>query len=143
MSPSSHEVLVIQNRLLEMSRVERWLAGFIEKWEIPAGAGFAVDLVINEAVANVISHAYRDGADHQIAVSLTDTPEAVVVEIVDDGEAFNPFDAPAMATASDLEQAAIGGRGIHLIKSYSDDYDYRRVAGRNRLRLAIRKERGG
>lgn len=139
MSSDERETIVLDNRLAELSRVGRWLSGILERWSVPPKASFAVDLVVNEAVTNVISYGYSDAAAHAITLSLTDSAEAVIVEILDDGQAFNPFDAPPMATGQDLEQASIGGRGIHLIKSYADAHDYSRVANCNRLVLAIRK----
>jgi anti-sigma regulatory factor (Ser/Thr protein kinase) len=140
MSEKSHETLVIRNRMAELARVEQWLADIVEQRDMAPETAFGVDLVINEAVANIISYAYRDDDSHEISLSLAETADAVVIEIVDGGIPFNPFDAPAMTTAPDLEQATIGGRGIHLIKSFADDYAYSRVTGHNHLKLAIHKK---
>lgn len=137
------EIIVIENRLSEMSRVEQWLAGVLETWGLSPQSAFAVDLVINEAVTNVISYGYKDGATHQVSISLTSCDDRVLVEVLDDGIAFDPFRGPAMSAADNLEDASIGGRGIFLIKSFSETYDYKRVADRNRMRLSIRKEAGG
>ncbi len=141
MSACPRDTLVIKSRLGELARVERWLAGLFEEWKVSPETGFAVDLVINEAVTNVIDHAYPEAPTQETIISLTDRPDAILVEILDTGAAFNPLDAPAMVEATDLEQASIGGRGIHLIKSFADDYSYSRVSGHNRLRLAIHKIR--
>jgi anti-sigma regulatory factor (Ser/Thr protein kinase) len=134
------ESVTIENRLAEMAHVERWLADVMGRWAVPDGTVFAVDLVINEAVTNVIRHAYSDTDTHVIVVSVTDADNLIVVEVVDDGVAFDPFDAPPMAASPDLEHASIGGRGIHLIKSFSAEHHYERIAEQNRLTLAIRKE---
>jgi anti-sigma regulatory factor (Ser/Thr protein kinase) len=140
MSAETHDTLVIESRLAELGRVERWLAGLFEDWRVPPETRFAVDLVINEAVTNVIGYAYREDATRQTRISLTDRPDAILVEILDSGAAFDPLEAPAMIASSDLAQAPVGGRGIHLIKSFADDYSYSRVSGHNRLTLAIQKK---
>ncbi len=121
--------------------MQRWLAATLGQWALPPAAAFAVDLVINEAVTNSILHARPGSNPHDIHLTLTDTPESVVVEIVDSGEAFNPLDAPPMVLAENLEQAAVAGRGIHLIKAYADEHAYRRIAEHNCLTLAIHKDR--
>ena len=139
MAFQSQQTLVIGNRLSEFARVEAWLAQLLEQWAISTELAFAIDLVLNETVTNVISYAYEDTANHQIAITITDGPEAVGVEVVDDGKPFDPLQAPKIVTAHDLEHAAIGGRGIHLIKSYADEHYYRRIAGHNRLTLLLRK----
>jgi anti-sigma regulatory factor (Ser/Thr protein kinase) len=141
MAAARHETLVIENRLSELSRVERWLAGLLEQWAISPHAAFGVDLVINEVVTNVINYAYPDGAAAEIILSVTDTAKAVDVEIVHGGSAFNPFEALETTTSRDLERAVVGGWGIQLIKCYADGHHYRRVANQNRLRLTILKRR--
>ena len=140
MDRDSRKTLVIENRLAELARLERWLAGLLEQWGIKPEAGFRVDLVINEAVTNVVRHAYPEDTTQTLSLSLTDTPGGVIIEIVDGGIPFNPFDAPEMASARNLEEASIGGRGIHLMKAFADDYDYSRVSGQNRLTLVISKD---
>ena len=139
MSDLSQASLTIENRLSELARVERWLADLMGRWDVSDRTVFALDLVINEAVTNVINHAYSDTLTHPITISLTDAATRIVVEIIDDGAAFDPLAAPPMEPGQDLAHASIGGRGIHLIKSYSAEHDYRRVAGRNHLTLAIPK----
>jgi anti-sigma regulatory factor (Ser/Thr protein kinase) len=135
------ETLVIENRLSELFAVEQWLATLVERWSIPPDTAFGVDLVINEAVTNVISYAFPGGGNHPVTLSIADSPGEVVVEIVDAGIPFDPLTAPAMVISRDLDSAPIGGRGIHLIKSYTDRQDYTRVAGYNRLTLTLRKSR--
>jgi anti-sigma regulatory factor (Ser/Thr protein kinase) len=137
-SGTQEEDLVIENRLGELSRAELWLSALMEAWSVPEQAVFAVDLVMNEAVTNVISHAYRDDRTHEIRISLRRDDDAIEIEVIDDGEAFDPLSAPAPVVPTDLEGAAIGGRGIHLIGSFTDDQQYRRDSGLNHLWLRIR-----
>jgi anti-sigma regulatory factor (Ser/Thr protein kinase) len=139
MSATVAETLVIENRLSELSRVEEWLADILDAWDVPPRALFAVDLVINEAVTNVISYGFKDTASHEISISLSDSCDVVGIEIVDDGEPFDPFAAPPAPAAGDLDSATVGGRGILLIKSFADAYHYKRVAGRNHVSVKVRK----
>jgi anti-sigma regulatory factor (Ser/Thr protein kinase) len=140
MTPTQRETLVIDNRLDEFKRVEQWLAKVAEDWALSPSTTFAVDLVVNEAVTNTISHGYRDTSVHQIEITLTDAGDGVSIEITDDAMPFDPFSLPPMAIGTDLESASIGGRGIHLIKSYTDMRDYRFISGQNRLKLLIFKK---
>jgi sigma-B regulation protein RsbU (phosphoserine phosphatase) len=133
------EALVIGNRLAEMSRVESWLGKITTTWALPAQVVFALDLVINEAVTNVINHAFRDLERHDIRIALRNGADAVEIEVTDDGIAFDPVTRLDVAPADDLEHADVGGRGIHLIKRFSTDQRYDRVAGRNRLRVRVAK----
>jgi anti-sigma regulatory factor (Ser/Thr protein kinase) len=137
----SRDTLTIDGRLSELTRISHWLGDLSRRWAVSDSTIFAVDLVINEVVINIISYGYADNGigTHPITITLADTPSRVIAEIIDDGTAFNPFDAPPMDLGEDLEHAPIGGRGIPLIKSYSAEHDYLRIAGQNRLTLAIPK----
>jgi anti-sigma regulatory factor (Ser/Thr protein kinase) len=139
MTTERHE-LVIENRLGELPRVERWLARLCAAWGLSAKTTFVVDLLVNEAVTNVITHGYDDAAEHRLVLALSDVGDSLVIEVVDDGVAFNPLEAPAMVVGSDLEHATVGGRGIHLIKTYSREQHYDCISGANRLRLSVDKE---
>lgn len=142
MVSAASEAILIENRLSELARVERWLSSLLERWAVPFSCVFAVDLVVNEAVTNVISYAFPDDGVHEIGITLTDCTDRILVEIEDDGMAFDPFATPAAAMPGDLDAASIGARGILLIKSFSESYHYSRVAGRNRLAAAVLKNDG-
>ncbi len=139
MTQAHSERLIIANRLEEFARVELWLAELSEAWGLSQKTAFAVDLVVNEAVANTISYGYSDDDEHTIEIEVNDEAGAVVIEIVDDADPFDPFAHPAVDVAHDLEHASIGGRGIHLIKTYADGHAYRFISGNNRLKLIINK----
>jgi anti-sigma regulatory factor (Ser/Thr protein kinase) len=56
----------------------------------------------------------------------------------DDGVAFNPLEAPAPRQPGSLAEATVGGLGIHLIRSFTDECRYRRENGRNHLTMVAR-----
>ncbi len=132
--------MLLENRFGELARIESWLEDLFERWAVPDRGRYAVDLVINEAVTNIISYAYRDDAVHHIAITLTDGPDSIVIEIVDDGEPFDPLAAAPMAPPTDLAHTSIGGHGIHLIKAFSTAQKYTFASGHNRLTLTISKQ---
>ncbi len=64
--------------------------------------------------------------------------DEITVEIEDDGRAFDPFDAPPPDLTSSIEERAIGGLGVHLVRSLTDDASYERRDGRNIVTLRKR-----
>ncbi len=58
------------------------------------------------------------------------------LEIVDDGQEFNPLDVPEADTASKMDERAIGGLGIHLVRNLMDEMKY---AYRNKKNHLIMK----
>jgi anti-sigma regulatory factor (Ser/Thr protein kinase) len=72
-----------------------------------------------------------------IRITLAHAENSLILEIEDRGLPFNPVSAPAMVAVSELAQAPIGGRGVHLIKHYADALQYDYVCGVNRLKLIV------
>jgi anti-sigma regulatory factor (Ser/Thr protein kinase) len=92
-----------------------------------------VRLVLEELVANAIDH----GGAVECTVDLSFTERTMTLRIIDDGNAFNPLDAPDLELDPDDLDRPIGGLGLHLIKTMSLDAVYAREDDRNRLTLVL------
>lgn len=123
--------LVIGNDLRELRRMSEWLRTAC----IANGFGShlldTLDLCANELVTNIISYAYEDGGAHEIVVELDETGDGARLTVYDDGRPFNILEAPAHEQPASLDQARIGGLGIHLVRRISSGCRYRREHGRN------------
>ncbi len=99
----------------------------------------AVIRAVDEALTNIIRHAYGGRPDRPIEMSfrsvrrLTDHKAAEGIEILlcDRGPAIKP-DKMCMRA---LEEVRPGGLGLHFIQQSMDIVEYKRVNGTNRLRL--------
>jgi serine/threonine-protein kinase RsbW len=109
------------------------LESYLGRREAPAAAIAPVIIAADEIVSNILSHG--GGAAPWIEVTARVGDGMVVVEVVDDGAAFDPTVAAAPDTSLSLEDRAIGGLGVHLVRRMMDELDYERRDGRNRLRL--------
>ncbi|MDD8027550.1 MAG: ATP-binding protein, partial [Acidobacteriota bacterium] len=77
-----------------------------------------VQLVVEEAVVNIIRHAYPGHAgDIELRWEAGSEPGRVVLEIEDEGVPFDLRSAPAPDLRSGIEERPIGGLGIHFIRS--------------------------
>jgi anti-sigma regulatory factor (Ser/Thr protein kinase) len=132
MSSTDSERLVLRNDLAELER----LAGWLEDWareNVSPAVSFAVQLCLEEAVANVIMYGGTDRLE--IAVEVERNDGALVALIEDNGRQFDPTQAPAPSRATSLRDATIGDLGIHLMRSFASGMHYERRNGRNRLTL--------
>ncbi len=116
------------------------LDAFLAGHDVDAGAAFTVRLAVEEVVTNVIKYAYTDPGGHLIDVSILVAPERVVVRVCDDGREFDPRVAPVPDLDAPLERKAVGGMGIHLIRTMAESLEYQRVGGQNELTVTIRRE---
>ena len=129
--------LRLRNDPGELERLGEWAEALSLTLGLTPDVAFAADLCLQEAVGNVIEHAFADGAPHEIGVSAVRAGRGLIVEIEDDGRPFDPLTAPPPVQATRLEDVRIGGLGVHLIRRFATGVRYAREAGRNRLTLTI------
>ena len=99
-----------------------------------------LEVIVEEAFINVCRYAYPDGPPGDFTISYdVPGPGRLCVKIGDHGIEFNPLIAPGPSLHS--ERPAIGGLGIHLLKSFAESLDYCREHGVNRLTFEISADR--
>lgn len=101
----------------------------------PAALG-QIELASEEAIVNVIHHAYKDrGGEIEIAV-LSEPQKKCVITLSDDGEPFDPLvQVDPVDISASLEDRDIGGLGIHFIRKCLDEVSYSREGNWNVLTL--------
>jgi anti-sigma regulatory factor (Ser/Thr protein kinase) len=93
-----------------------------------------VTLAVDEALANIIRHAYKNRDDQRIEFNCDVNAEQMEFTILDRGE---PPD-PARICGQPLDEFSLSGRGTHLIKAIMDEVSYKQVSGGNELKLIKR-----
>ena len=86
---------------------------------------------VDEAVSNIIRHAYKNRCDQEIEMTFRMNMDCLEVTFVDRGE---PVDR-SKCCAQPLDATALSGRGTHMIRQIMDEVCYEQVAEGNRLRL--------
>jgi anti-sigma regulatory factor (Ser/Thr protein kinase) len=127
--------LVIGNDLSELRRMTDWLRTSCETAGVRGDVIYKLDFCANEAVANIINYAYESPGPRNITLELSETDGGARLVISDDGKPFNVLEAPEHQIPANIEEARIGGLGIHLIRRLITDSEYRRVDGFNVLSL--------
>ncbi len=127
----------VPNSLSELRRVSAWIRGFALEHELAQRPTYWLELTVNEALANIMNYAYRDGSRHDIIVELNARPDRLSIRIEDDGIPFNPLEAPTEEQSASLEKSRPAGRGIQLMRSIMDELHYQRSDGRNVLTMIL------
>ncbi len=128
----------LKNRPEEKRKLLAALESFVRTHQLPPAVSRAADLALEEHLTNVMDYAYDDRREHEICVRLDVNGAQLVVEVEDDGRAFDPTQAPELDTSLPPDQRPIGGLGIHFIRRSMDEVRYRRQANRNVLRMVKR-----
>ncbi|SEC63278.1 serine/threonine-protein kinase RsbW/sigma-B regulation protein RsbU (phosphoserine phosphatase) [Rhizobiales bacterium GAS191] len=130
--------LTIRNDPADLSVLRETLDRFGAEQGIPGKALFALQVVLDEIVSNVIKYAWPEGGAHEVLVRLAADDTAVRIEVVDDGRPYDPREAPAPAQAAPGSRPRPGGVGIHMVKQLVDGFEYERVDEYNCVRLTKR-----
>ena len=108
--------------------------GHQENW--PDDLIFKLHLILEELGLNAMTY----GGASSVRIVISVEAESVTIEISADGGAFDPLhDAPQPDVNAALDDRAIGGLGIHLVRTLTNDLSYRREGGRNHLTLVTRR----
>jgi anti-sigma regulatory factor (Ser/Thr protein kinase) len=121
-----------------LARAQDDIASFLQEQGGPSIPASRVRLVIEELVANLLMHGRFDGPSAIVRISVEVAPDAFVVVIEDTSEPFDPRAAPSSLTRPSLDEDALGGLGLPLVRRIATIREYRRLpSGWNRTELAV------
>lgn len=123
----------VKNDLSEIESICRNVEEFGETHQIPPDVIFNLNLSLEEIFVNIVSYGYEDKNEHFVKISMSLVDDELIVEVEDDGRQFNPLEMPEPDLEQTLEERAVGGLGIHLVRNLMDELDYKRTDGRNIL----------
>ena len=116
-----------------LARMSARLDTFAERRQLPADVRRHLHLAIDEVVNNIVRHARP--RHPRVTVRLGIDDGALVIRIVDDGEAFDPTSRADPDTTLGLDDRPVGGLGLFLVRQLMTEVRYRRLRNRNCLTL--------
>ena len=122
-------------KLTEVRNLSSAVEEFGDENQLPLPTVFVINLALDELITNAVTHGTFDVSDPTIDIHLKANRDVVTLTLEDNGSPFDPtaFDADGVDTTSSLDDRAVGGLGLHLVRSFADDISYEFVDGRNRL----------
>jgi serine/threonine-protein kinase RsbW len=118
-----------------VGEVNAAFAEFAEQHALPTAVQRSINIALDELLANALSHGRMGSDPCSVTVELELDRERVTVTLTDDGTPFDPFERDAPDTTLSLEDRAIGGLGIHLVRQLMDQVSYQRLEGHNQVVL--------
>jgi serine/threonine-protein kinase RsbW len=92
-------------------------------------------LALTEAVSNSVRHAYGPNGGGHVDVTYELAADRLGIEVVDDGEGFDPDEPPSF----EGEELSEGGLGIAIIRTIADEFEIHSAPGRRGSRLRFAK----
>jgi anti-anti-sigma factor len=93
-----------------------------------------VELAADEAVTNVVEHAYQYDVRKSVVLELRMEQDRVQVLVKDQGQPYRPT-GQGVDLEKHIAERRTGGLGVHLMHAMMDAVDYRREDGQNVLAL--------
>ena len=114
------------------------IAGEAGAWGLHPRRLMQLELAVEEAVVNICLYAY-EVPPGELLVRIEPAEPRFVVELIDEGVPFDPLAEVAPDMHAGVEDRAIGGLGIFLVRRVMDEVAYLREGSRNVLKLVIRR----
>ena len=114
------------------------LTGLAQLRDIGEDTMADLKLALTEAVSNSVRHAYGEQGDGHVDITYFLQPDRLGIQVVDDGDGFDPDDSPPL----EGEELSEGGLGIAIIKTIADEFELQSQVGTRGSRLRFTKRLG-
>lgn len=106
---------------------------------------YDVQLAVDEACTNIISHGYANLNPGSIILDLEVDTDKLTVTLTDFGHSFEPSSAPIPNVDAPIEEREMGGFGLFFIQQTMDAMDYEVTEDGNKMILTkyLGKQVGG
>ena len=119
----------------ELEKLEGFTADFALKAGLSDKDLFALQIIVEELVTNVIDYGGVPAGEHAVRVDLSAEGGELLIRLTDRGTEYNPLLREDPDTTLPAEQRPIGGLGVHFCKKLTDAQEYERRDGCNVLTL--------
>ncbi|MEY3481559.1 MAG: hypothetical protein RIQ71_2334 [Verrucomicrobiota bacterium] len=119
----------------ELTKLEGFTADFAQKAGLSDKDLFALQIIVEELVTNVIDYGGVPAGEHAVRVDLSAEGGELLIRLTDRGTEYNPLLREDPDTTLPAEQRPIGGLGVHFCKKLTETQEYERCDGCNVLTL--------
>jgi serine/threonine-protein kinase RsbW len=122
----------------ELGKLEAFTSDFAAQSGLSPSDLFALQIVVEELVTNVIHYGGVPPGEPACSVTLTAGEGELVMVIRDRGAAYNPLLREDPDVTLPADKRPIGGLGVHFCKKLTEAQEYHREDGWNVLTLRRR-----
>ncbi|MBQ5863497.1 MAG: SpoIIE family protein phosphatase, partial [Peptococcaceae bacterium] len=131
----------VENKMLSVTptmetvpQVAAFVEEHLEKFEVSARLTAKLMVAVDEIYSNIVRYSGASEA-HVRLVKELDTLRLI---FSDNGKPYNPLDAKEPDVTASVEDRAIGGLGIFMVRKMMDNVEYEYTKGMNKLTLTTK-----
>jgi serine/threonine-protein kinase RsbW len=125
-----------------LESMTRFLSDFLAASGFPGERIQEIELAAEEALVNIIRHAYPEKPEDVEIRCRTERDGALTMEFEDTGVDFDPMSLPDPDLKLSVSEREVGGLGVFLIRKMVNEVRHRRDGDRNILTFVVRAKRG-
>ena len=125
------------NDMPELTHMLQVVNVFLEPRALSSKLVYAVNLILEEILMNIIKYGYDDEDSHEIEVQIRVEEEEVALTVIDDGKEFNPLTIPRPDRSKSTMDRLEEGLGLQFVRHMRNAMEYRREADKNILTIWI------
>jgi anti-sigma regulatory factor (Ser/Thr protein kinase) len=130
------EEISIKSSIDELPVLAGKIEALGEKWDLPMPLTMNLNLVLEEAISNIVFYAFPDKDEkHHVNIDINYENEEIEIVIKDKGIPFDPTAKGKPDIDLPAEERPVGGLGIFLITKIMDSVNYKRENDKNILNL--------
>ncbi len=129
--------LCLPARIAQLDVAKDFLARVAASAGLDARQCGRLELALEEVFVNICHYAYADGEAGEIELRAHLDGERFVVDLLDDGEHFDPLRLPQPDLEAGLGQRSAGGLGWFLTRQMVHELHCQRLGGRNLVSLVV------
>lgn len=100
-----------------------------------------ISLAVDEAISNVIEHAYHGSKDREIEIHFDPEDDTLAIQILHDGDPLDPAKLPEFNLEQFVTERRTGGMGVYIMKKVMDRVDYVKAGPGRNMCLMVRSKR--
>jgi anti-sigma regulatory factor (Ser/Thr protein kinase) len=127
--------LELRSERREIGVLSRWVEAFADEVALAPERRVNLQVALEEVATNIIRHGYGEGGGGLFWVTLRREEDEIEAVVEDEAPAFDPWGRAEVDVTLPLEERAVGGLGIHLVRSVMDRVGYERRGARNVVTL--------
>lgn len=130
------KILEIKSDTSELIKVEDFLKETFKYYHLPGSNFNRIYLCVSEAVINSIEHGNKNDRNKTVTIEMHFRKEELKVIVKDEGEGFDVTRLTDPTIKSNIRKET--GRGIHIIRTYCDNIEFKRNKSLIRFKMNCR-----
>ena len=126
----------LPNNLAALTKLGEHLDEVSNGFALNAQASYGLHFVLEELFVNFVTHGAAVDGEMRISIDLHKS--FLQIHIEDDGKPFNPIEVQSPDVDAVLDDRAVGGLGLHLVRQYCDRISYERIQNMNTIELRLK-----